>query len=94
MDDASPDGVVDEGSDDEHIATRSHFFTRTLGDGWLEVEPGIYLQRDEAAERNHASEQDQTLHDALSGALQSEDDEPGDAEHDEANGRLRRWLHR
>jgi hypothetical protein len=92
VDDASSDGVVDESSEDEHVATRSHFFTRSLGDGWLEVEPGIYLQRSEVSERQ-AHEPEETLDDALSGALQPEDDDQH-AEHDEANGRLRRWLHR
>ena len=94
MDDASSDGVIDESSEDELDVTRSHFFGRTLGDGWVEVEPGIYLERDEVSEVSAAGEHDDTLDDALSGALPSDDDHEGDAEHDEANGRLRRWLHR
>ena len=93
MDDASSDDVIDESSDGEQEASRSHFFSRTLGDGWVEVEPGIYLERDELDELSHTSMQGETLDDALSGALQP-DDLDGDPEHDETNGRLRRWLHR
>lgn len=94
MDEASSDGVIDEGSEGEHVATRSHFFSRTLGDGWVEVEPGIYLERGEADELSQAPEPEETLDHALSGALPSDDGHRPDAEHDEASGRLRRWLHR
>jgi len=93
VDEASSDGVIDERSDGEHEVSRSHFFSRTLGDGWVEVEPGIYLERGEYSELTVAAEQEETLGDALSGALQPGEPE-GDAEHDEASGRLRRWLHR
>lgn len=92
--DASSDEIVDEGSGDEHLTTRSHFFTETLGDGWLEVEPGIYLQRDEASELNRASEPEQTLDRALSGAAQPGDDDEGEAEQHEKRGRRLRRLHR
>jgi hypothetical protein len=94
VDDASSDGVSDESSEGEPVAGRAHFFSRTLGDAWVEVEPGIYLERDELADVPAAAEEDENLDDALSGALQPEDHREGDAEHDEANGRLRRWLHR
>jgi hypothetical protein len=93
VDDASSDGVIDEGSEGEHDGSRAHFFSRTLGDGWVEVEPGIYLERGEFSELTTTPEREETLDDALSGALRQEDAEP-DAEHDDASGRLRRWLHR
>jgi hypothetical protein len=91
VDDASSDEILDESSEGEPVATRAHFFSRTLGDGWVEVEPGIYLERGDSELR--ASEPDETLDDALAGALQPGGGEP-DADHDEASGRLRRWLHR
>lgn len=95
MDDASSDGVIDESSEDEHVTTRAHFFSRTLGDAWLEVEPGIYLQRGEVSEREQrAVEAEENLGAALSGALPPGADSADDDGHDEASGRLRRWLHR
>jgi hypothetical protein len=93
VDDASSDGVIGEGSDGEHDGSRAHFFSRTLGDGWVEVEPGIYLERGEFSELTAAAAKDESLDDALTGALQPDDPEE-DAEHDDASGRLRRWLHR
>jgi hypothetical protein len=91
VDDASANGAVGESPAGEPVA-RSHFFSRTLGDGWVEVEPGIYLERSELDEVR-ATAAEETLDDALSGALQPEDeDEHG--ERDEESGRLRRWLHR
>ena len=91
--DASSDGVIDEGSAGEHDPSRSHFFSRELGDGWVEVEPGIYLERGELSELTPTADQDETLDEALSGALQPDDDER-EAEHEDGSGRLRRWLHR
>jgi hypothetical protein len=93
VDDASSDGVIDEGSEGELDSSRAHFFSRTLGDGWVEVEPGIYLERGEFSELTPPPGREETLDDALSGALQPADPER-DAENDEASGRLRRWLHR
>lgn len=93
MDEASSDGVIDESSDGEHDGSRAHFFSRTLGDGWVEVEPGIYLERSEYSELTVSTDREETLNDALSGGLKP-DESDGDAEHDEASGRLRRWLHR
>jgi hypothetical protein len=93
VDDASPDGAIGEGSEDEPDTTRSHFFSRTLGEGWVEVEPGIYLERDEVDEVRITAE-DETLGDALSGALQPEDERAAKPEHEPDSGRRRRWLHR
>jgi len=81
--------LVDDG---EHDVSRADFFSRTLGDGWVEVEPGIYLERHEVDEFE-TSQREETLDDALSGALPV-DDRAGPRENDEASGRLRRWLHR
>ena len=92
VDDASSDGSVGESSESEPVVARSHFFSRTLGDGWVEIEPGIYLERGEVDELR-ATTEEETLDDALSGALQPED-EREHAEQDEESGRLRRWLHR
>ncbi len=79
----------------EKDTTRSHFFSRTLGDGWTEVEPGIYLQRAEAHElSSRTGDGLETLDDALAGALQSSAGTASAGGPDDHNGRLRRWLHR
>jgi hypothetical protein len=93
VDDASSDGAIADGLEDEHVATRAHFFSRTLGDSWLEIEPGIYLQRSEVSALEHGVGAEETLGAALSGALPAGGEGAGD-EQDEASGRLRRWLHR
>ena len=96
MDDASSDGVSDESSEDEHVATRAHFFSRTLGDGWLEVEPGIYLQRGEVVRTRACRRARRTAWTTRSPARCRPGSRTAAAtdEHDEASGRLRRWLHR
>ena len=69
----------------ERVASRAHFFSRTLGDGWVEVEPGIYRRREEV-------DGEETLDGALAGALPPADD--AGEQHEDQETRLKRWLHR
>jgi hypothetical protein len=90
VDDAAWDMVGDEGESREPDGSHPHLFSDTLGDGWVEVEPGIYRERSDLFEPTAPS----TRRDTVAGPLQPDDGEPR-PEHDDAHGgRLRRWLRR
>jgi len=88
--DASSAGGIGESPSEDSVPTRTHF-GRALGDDWLEVEPGIYLPRGEASDLPTADAPEESLDEALAGALRPDDE--GGTERAEG-GRLRRWLHR